>query len=964
MFHMDFVNLVYAEVDTDENQPGGRSLFSSLGFRPLTDIGLKDFNCRHAGHVWVAAKISDVIANARAKLQSTLRSYTPVQEASWTGSSRLIDCSLTQAHQLTDPSAAHASVRLPVHSYIQIFDAVLPAVNAATEDDGLPADEPETDCLSFWAAQNGLVDTVPLPSTTDLPLKMLFWQVNAEISALRIHSAAELCTETEGNSTEEDTQELETTNVNLDDYDFRVGDAGRLQPPPPIAEVAANTAAKEAADEAVDVAAPAAGATAAPAAEVAANKAAEEAADEAADVAAKRAAEAAEEKQRPLLGDSWLISAGAWMHQEQRSQRVWTCGVHVINHLLGYNAIKWLNVGQYLRYGMQCKLHLISQVLSADEFAAAATGMRLDLELAIKHLYNNPVLLKQRLADLYENCVAKDEGLPYTQLIMLGQLFGLRLDVVADAKYDTGTKMVLLMALPSGAKHWVALERVGPDSWVGSDSLWPHPVSMTDANVQSVVHTVIESDPQLGLMLLRATDLRTQAATDVQWPAYSMEALRVATDPKHSRILPDVFVHVVEDDRPKRASDLHTLDCSRLRRWSESLQMSDRLTSAQRGLTTDGACVVNADQLLQLRSGSPLYHLRARVNESTELKLGFQDRVWSAKMRYIRQRLADNLKPDRADIDVVCTASAPGDKIPAFVADSVVVKKVIVGGEGDVDTVMLGPKGSTSSTMMITGGALYDLAAPRLQLKPKIVMDRQGSTWPNDALMREFEWLVSVITGEDVVLERESWTILRAAVGAVQQMHLDWDKKAIETILKGTLGLDGQFWERVYVMLYFPKGGLNIDKNGEIRLLKAGEMLLFDGYSYVHAAGPELHRCVRHHAVFTVRKDNTMPYYDIASNVQTFFVDDPTLAERAKAAGEVASEYYGTQVQRRNKELEERLKKNEQVSLRLPLQLAHRCALHLAGVAAAAAAPAAGAAAASQQTNTDTTAGALLHTDA
>eukprot|EP01044_Picomonas_judraskeda_P012689 COSAG03_NODE_1840_length_3451_cov_6.463305_5_plen_144_part_00 len=107
--------------------------------------------------------------------------------------------------------------------------------------------------------------------------------------------------------------------------------------------------------------------------------------------------------------------------------------------------------------------------------------------------------------------------------------------------------------------------------------------------------------------------------------------------------------------------------------------------------------------------------------------------------------------------------------------------------------------------------------------------------------MREFEWLVGLITGEDVELQRESWTVLRAAVGAVQQLHLDWDKEAMETILGA---IDQQFWKRVYVMLYYPKGGTNVNGQGEVQLLKGGDMLLFDGYRYVHAAGPEVKGCV------------------------------------------------------------------------------------------------------------------------
>ena len=50
-------------------------------------------------------------------------------------------------------------------------------------------------------------------------------------------------------------------------------------------------------------------------------------------------------------------------------------------------------------------------------------------------------------------------------------------------------------------------------------------------------------------------------------------------------------------------------------------------------------------------------------------------------------------------------------------------------------------------------------------------------------------------------------------------------------------------------------------------------------------------------------------YYDIASNVQTTFVDDSTLPQRAKFAGEKESRYYEEQVLEHNKTEEERVKK-------------------------------------------------------
>lgn len=105
---------------------------------------------------------------------------------------------------------------------------------------------------------------------------------------------------------------------------------------------------------------------------------------------------------------------------------------------------------------------------------------------------------------------AKDEGLTYTQLVMLAQLFGLRLDVVVPQalEYVAKTKLIALMSLPSGAQHWVCMTCVADDSWVGSDSLWAEPVRMTDADVEQVVEAVHDDS---SLMLLTVTDQRLQA---------------------------------------------------------------------------------------------------------------------------------------------------------------------------------------------------------------------------------------------------------------------------------------------------------------------------------------------------------------------------------------------------------------------------------------------------------------------
>ena len=96
---------------------------------------------------------------------------------------------------------------------------------------------------------------------------------------------------------------------------------------------------------------------------------------------------------------------------------------------------------------MNAKLHLLQQ-LSAPDFDATCKAMRLDLELDIDGLAGNPARLQQRLGDLYENCVAKDSGLPYNQLVMLAQLFGLQLDVVDQVTVHScgiGTKLLALI---------------------------------------------------------------------------------------------------------------------------------------------------------------------------------------------------------------------------------------------------------------------------------------------------------------------------------------------------------------------------------------------------------------------------------------------------------------------------------------------------------------------------------------
>lgn len=131
--------------------------------------------------------------------------------------------------------------------------------------------------------------------------------------------------------------------------------------------------------------------------------------------------------------------------------------------------------------------------------------------------------------------------------------------------------------------------------------------------------------------------------------------------------------------------------------------------------------------------------------------------------------------------------------------------------------------------------------------------------WPNDALMQEWEWLVSLIVGQHVELLRESYTFLCATADAVQQLHLDWRKGPPVP------------WDAVWVGLYYPDGGAHIEPNGNIRTAYPGQMLLFNGFEYVHAGGPQgLAKATRHHAVFVPTSATAqLEYYKVADKVRT-----------------------------------------------------------------------------------------------
>ena len=145
-----------------------------------------------------------------------------------------MDCSLTEACQLQDPSAAQADRHLlPINSYIQIVDVIL---HGHGEGDPVNPDERAEDRLSYWATMKGHANTDPAASSDELPVVIVAVQVNAEISALNCN-ADELCNPVDDQSDGDQDDASPGQVMTLADYDEAAVD-GALHPqtaPPPIA---------------------------------------------------------------------------------------------------------------------------------------------------------------------------------------------------------------------------------------------------------------------------------------------------------------------------------------------------------------------------------------------------------------------------------------------------------------------------------------------------------------------------------------------------------------------------------------------------------------------------------------------------------------------------------------------------------------------------------------------------------
>ena len=179
---------------------------------------------------------------------------------------------------------------------------------------------------------------------------------------------------------------------------------------------------------------------------------------------------------------------------------------------------------------------------------------------------------------------------------------------------------------------------------------------------------------------------------------------------------------------------------------------------------------------------------------------------------------------------------------------------------------------------LVHNGVICCLRNPLLQLKMDDEIRRENDlnasldvvAYRNSSAVEEIEAVVACIVGVEVT----TWTcdVLRRAHcdrHQLQQLHRDWDKAE-------QLG-----WSNVWVGLYYPAGGSYVNSNGELVCMMPGQMLLFAGRSFVHAAGLQpTADAVRWHFVFVPTDDIDKHRSTDMVATATHFVEDPTMADR------------------------------------------------------------------------------------
>ena len=158
--------------------------------------------------------------------------------------------------------------------------------------------------------------------------------------------------------------------------------------------------------------------------------------------------------------------------------------------------------------------------------------------------------------------------------------------------------------------------------------------------------------------------------------------------------------------------------------------------------------------------------------------------------------------------------------------------------------------GVRTATHVLEGGSVYDVRFPRFQLAMTL-------TPQNRAFVDEVARVVSMVVGKLVTCIDTNLI----CGGKAQARHCDWNRDAHE-------------WSDVFVALYFPDGGAIIDSSGDTRCVCSGGVVVFNGYDYVHAGGPEhSYDRTRVHMVFVPYDERHVHSIELLRPLKTNFAD-------------------------------------------------------------------------------------------
>ena len=375
---------------------------------------------------------------------------------------------------------------------------------------------------------------------------------------------------------------------------------------------------------------------------------------------------------------------------------------------------------------------------------------------------------------------------------------------------------------------------------IGFDSFWDTTVLLTAAEVKSAI-----AGPNVYIALhIRRADAGQRPFT------FTLEEMV-------TKVAQGGWSEGLRTTMVKR---IRKADIARLQVMQAAAGVEGHLSACRESMGSRSAYAhVNMNEVVAARQRAIATHLKEAKGDRSALDIMYPARKLSANLKTIDSvfRGPAHAVPaagDLAGVDVVFTMKAAHDRT----TDIHTLQQVYMGAKkpGDereyVETFTGGASGlgpayvyhedEKCARFLVHNGVICCLRNPLLQLKMDDEIRRENDlnasldvvAYRNSSAVEEIEAVVACIVGVEV----STWTcdVLRRAHcdrHQLQQLHRDWDKT------------EQPGWSNVWVGLYYPAGGSYVNSNGELVCMMPGQMLLFAGRSFVHAAGLVLRLSMR-----------------------------------------------------------------------------------------------------------------------